>query len=201
MGRLQHLRPIALRRFWTSPKRAGAGPFQTMPKSFRCEETTALGRFHPCATRTSATSASGCANPIERPSTLDKQRRCGIVMNKTNKQTTTREKIRIETYFISRSGGQNKFGVGIKRQTVDFCRVGIDRVRGAASVAVSRVPNHQLLIVSHGTEERFVQQVPGYIFDDSRVTRKDGFSIQDSIFSRRSVDVPQTNGVVVRGRQ
>lgn len=42
-----------------------------------------------------------------------------------------------------------------------------------------------------------MQQVPGHVLHHGRVSREDVLGIDDSILSRRSVDIPQADGVVV----
>ena len=76
--------------------------------------------------------------------------------------------------FVGRTRGQDEFGIRVEGEAVDFGRVGVDDVRGFVRVVGSRVPNHQLLVIGHGTEQRFVQQMPGNIFNNGRVTVIDG---------------------------
>lgn len=75
----------------------------------------------------------------------------------------------------------------------------IDSVRWFGRVVNSCVPNHELLIVSDGSEERFMEQVPSYVLNDGGVTGKDVLGVDDAEFLRGCVDVPQADGVVVAG--
>ena len=92
--------------------------------------------------------------------------------------------------FVGRTRGQDEFGIRVEGEAVDFGRVGVDDVRGFVRVVGSRVPNHELLVVGHGTEQRFVQQMPRHVLDDGRVSVVDGQSVENAIVSRSSVDVP-----------
>lgn len=51
--------------------------------------------------------------------------------------------------FISAARRQNKFGVWIEAETVDFGSVGIHSMRRFACVVASGVPDHELLVIGH----------------------------------------------------
>ena len=61
------------------------------------------------------------------------------------------------------------------------------------------VPDHQLLVVSHGPKQGLVQQMPGHILHHCSVPSEDGLSVNDLVLFRSGIDVPQTDGVVIRG--
>lgn len=92
-------------------------------------------------------------------------------------------------------------GIRVEAQAVDFGSMSVDCVRRLRGVVDASVPNHQLLIIGDGAEQRFVQQMPCDVFDDSSVSGEDVLCVDDTIFLGRRVDVPQANGVIVRGRQ
>ena len=92
--------------------------------------------------------------------------------------------------FVGRAGGQDKFRVGIERETVHFRRMRVDDVRGFVGVVGSSVPNHQLLVVGDGAEERFVQQVPRDVLHDGRVPVINGQSVENATLPRLPVDIP-----------
>ena len=77
----------------------------------------------------------------------------------------------------------------------------VDDVRRFVGVVGSSVPNHELLVVGDGAEERFVQQMPRDVLHHGRVPVVDRKSVQNTIISGSAVDVPQANRVVIGGRQ
>ena len=58
------------------------------------------------------------------------------------------------------------------------------------------VPDHQLLVVSHGSEEGLVEEVPSNVLNHGGVTRENGFGVDYFVFGG-GVDVPQADGVVI----
>lgn len=99
--------------------------------------------------------------------------------------------------LICAARSQDEFGVRIETQTIHFGRVRVDGVRRFAGVVAPRVPDHEFLVICDRTEEAFVQQVPSYVFHNGGVACENGFRVDDAVFFRCSVDVPQTDGVVV----
>ena len=103
--------------------------------------------------------------------------------------------------LVGGTGGENKFGIRVEGETVDFGGVGVDNVRRLVGVVGPRVPNHQLLVVGDGAEQRFVEQMPRDVLDDGRVAVVDGQSVEDAILPGLTVYVPQTDRLVIGCRE
>lgn len=69
---------------------------------------------------------------------------------------------------------------------------------GPAGVIAASIPNHELLIIGNGTKQGLVKQVPSDIFYNCCVASEYSFGVENTILSRRCVNIPQANGVVIR---
>lgn len=99
--------------------------------------------------------------------------------------------------------------------------MGVDGMRRFVVGGGTGVPNHQLLVIGHGTEQGFVKQMPGHVFHDGGMTSENCFGIdhlRNQVFFKlvqkltidivnylvifgSGINVPQANGVVVGSRQ
>ena len=95
--------------------------------------------------------------------------------------------------LISTAGGEDILRVGVKAETVDLGVVGFNAVRRLAGGVGARVPDHQLLVVADGTEQRRVQQVPGDVFHYALVTSEGRVGVEDATFGWGRVHVPEAD--------
>ena len=77
--------------------------------------------------------------------------------------------------------------------------MGVHSVRGTIGHRASGVPNHQLLIISHGPEQGLVQEMPGHVLNHGGVSGEDSLSVDNLVLLGSRVDIPQTDGVVIGG--
>ena len=75
--------------------------------------------------------------------------------------------------------------------------VSVDSVAGSVSGGTPRVPDPQLLVVSHGTKERLVEKVPGDVLHHRSVSSENRLGVYDLVLLGGCVDVPQADGVVI----
>ena len=90
--------------------------------------------------------------------------------------------------LVSGAGGEDELGVRVETQTVDLNQtelspdyeqqqavthlsgVGIHSVGWSVGHGRPGVPDHQLLVVSHGAEQRLVEEMPGDVLHHGGVT-------------------------------
>lgn len=79
--------------------------------------------------------------------------------------------------------------------------MGFNRVEWLGGIVVSGIPHHQLVIIADGTKHRIMEYVPGHIFHHRRVSSEGCGGVQIAGIVRSSSNVPQTDSLVVRGRE
>ena len=90
--------------------------------------------------------------------------------------------------LVGGAGGEDELGVRVETQTVDLQTDGVSSISPELTTATylggvsihsvgwsvghgrPGVPDHQLLVVSHGAEQRLVQEMPGNVLHHSGVT-------------------------------
>ena len=77
--------------------------------------------------------------------------------------------------------------------------MGVDGVAGPVGGGAPGVPDAQLLVVGHRAEEALVEEVPGHVLHHRRVPGENRLGVDDLVLLGRGVDVPEADGVVVRG--
>ena len=77
--------------------------------------------------------------------------------------------------------------------------VGVHSVRGPIGHRASGVPNHQFLIIRHGPEQGLMQEMPGHVLNHRGVSGEDSLSVDNLVLLGSRIDIPQTDGVVIRG--
>mmetsp|Transcript_253 Transcript_253/g.671 ORF Transcript_253/g.671 Transcript_253/m.671 type:complete len:270 (-) Transcript_253:174-983(-) len=101
--------------------------------------------------------------------------------------------------LVGAARGEDVLGERVERDAVDLLGVrAVDAVLRLIVPRVSRVPNHELAIVSDRAEELRVVQVPGDVLYHVRVARVGRSGVQDVGRLRALGDVPRADQRVVR---
>ena len=71
--------------------------------------------------------------------------------------------------LVRGASGEDELGVRVETEAVDLGRMSVHGVGRPVGDGRPGVPDHQLLVISHGPEQRLVEEMPGNILHDCGV--------------------------------